>query len=59
MVERLDALAMSCEQLAAEAVDAGHLELAADAWATAAHLLGSADELWAPVAAHGDGPGPD
>lgn len=49
LVERLDTDAMVFEQAAAEAVDAGDLDLAADLWVASSRLLAAADELWRPI----------
>lgn len=49
VVERLDTTSLALEHFAAEAIDDGDLDLAADLWLASARLLAAADELWRPT----------
>lgn len=48
IVERMDALAQMIEDVAAEAVNGGRLQLATDLWVASSRVLSAADELWNP-----------
>ena len=48
LVERMDGMAQLLEDVAAEAVNSGQLQLATDLWVASARVLAAADELWNP-----------
>ncbi len=60
LVERMDGLAQLLEDVAAEAVTGGQLQLATDLWIASSRVLAAADELWNPnnrfrtVRSHGE-----
>jgi hypothetical protein len=46
LVERLDSMAQMLEDVAAEAVNSGQIQLATDLWVASSRVLATADELW-------------
>ncbi len=46
LVERLDSMAQMLEDVAAEAVASGQIQLATDLWVASSRVLATADELW-------------
>ncbi|MCX7619933.1 MAG: hypothetical protein N2037_03695 [Acidimicrobiales bacterium] len=46
LVERLDTMAQTLEDAAAEAVNMGKIQLATDLWVASSRVLAAADELW-------------